>query len=638
MQTVYIMVGPTGSGKTRHAELLAKNTGAVRIGTDSYRGKKLNEAVAQALAAGQSVIVNGTHPKQSRRQDFADIARQYGAKTRCIRLDANKKTAAKRSRLASAAQRYTVAGKFFQNFEQLGTECDEKEIIPVDPIVNNKRVNNKPSLPTTTKRPSNLTWSNEQLRAAQNLNGRQHLFIMMGPSGAGKSTYAQRLAALTGSVIVSSDVYKSSRPKIDKAVKEALTSGKSVIVNATHPSRERREQLARIARQSGIATRCIHRDVNKKTAEGRSKLKDPIVYFASSKYWKAFEAPGNECDKVYVVTNANKKNSSKPTSSAPLKKTKLVHNTSGVNTSLGAPSLNTSLNTSVNTTLGASSAKSNSTKVNSTMLATPMPTLAAPMPMLAEKYDPRSHTGSFYASEKLDGIRALAVDGTLYTRAGNVIAAPSWFLRLIPPGTYDGELYAGRGQFNVVSSTVMKKKPVDDEWKRIQYRIFDDHASTTSYKNTLTALRKQLPACDAGNQVCVIDQRLVSNHNTISKFHQNVKNKGGEGLMLRRNVPYVKSRSTSILKVKSHIEQEAVVIGFNPKPDGSVKSFQMKFVNGQHVGVQFNLAVQSEAKKSQIKMGDILTVQFAEYTKTGKPRFPVFKGVRTNISTRSYTL
>ena len=162
MQTVYIMVGPTGSGKTRHAELLAKNTGAVRIGTDSYRGKKLNEAVAQALAAGQSVIVNGTHPKQSRRQDFADIARQYGAKTRCIRLDANKKTAAKRSQLASAAQRYTVAGKFFQNFEQLGTECDQKEIIAVDPIVNNKRVNNKPNhqITKSLKRPlSNLTRS-----------------------------------------------------------------------------------------------------------------------------------------------------------------------------------------------------------------------------------------------------------------------------------------------------------------------------------------------------------------------------------------------------------------------------------------------------------------------------------------------
>lgn len=619
MQTVYIMVGPTGSGKTRHAELLAKNTGAVKIGTDSYRGKKLNEAVAQALAAGQSVIVNGTHPKQSRRQDFADIARKYGAKTRCIRLDANKKTAAKRSRLASAAQRYTVAGKFFQNFEQLGTECDEKQIIPVDPIVNNKPSTKRPLNATVAQsnltRSNELTWSDEQLRAGQNLNGRQHLFIMMGPSGAGKSTYAQRLAALTGSVIVSSDVYKSSRPKIDKAVKEALTSGKSVIVNATHPSKERREQLARIARQSGIATRCIHRDVNKKTAERRSKLKEPIVYFASSKYWKAFEAPGNECDKVYVITNANKKKNSFTSSSVPLKKTKLVHNTSSVNTSSGASSVNTP------------SAKSNSTKVNSTgYVGIP------PMPMLAEKYDSRTHSGSFYASEKLDGIRALAVDGTLYTRTGNVIAAPTWFLRLIPPGTYDGELYAGRGQFSVVSSTVMKKTPVDDEWKRIQYRIFDDHASTSSYKNTLNALRKKLPACDAGNQVCVIDQRLVSNHNTISKFHQNVKNKGGEGLMLRRNVPYVKSRSTSILKVKSHIEQEAVVVGFNPKPDGSVKSFQMKFVNGQHVGVQFNLAVQSEAKKSQIHIGDVITVQFAEYTKTGKPRFPVFKGVRRNIA------
>ena len=459
------MVGATGSGKTTHAEALSKSTGAIRVGTDRFRGKKLNEAVLETLQAGHDVIVNGTHPAKKRREDFAAIARQVGATTRCIYMNANKTTAAKRSSLASPKQRYTVAGKFFKEFNALGDECDEKEIVEVEP------------------------WN-----------------------------------------------------KANKA-------------NKTNK-------------------------VNKKR---------------------------------------NSPNAGVSQTSGPRKK----------------PTTNTRKNT-----------------------RGPVEPLEPPSAMLAERYDPTRHKGTFFASEKLDGIRALAVDRRLYTRSGNPIAAPSWFLNMIPMGTFDGELYIGRGQFDAVSSTVMKKVPVDSEWKRVQYRIFDDHASPHTFSKTQEHLMKRMmhlknketdvfPMCVDGPvrnrmingqlvkqfrpPVCLVWQKLLSDPYSIQRYHNDVKYRGGEGLILRRDVPYSAGRGSAMLKVKSHMDEEARVIGVNTHADGKFKSFEVEFLTGPHKGVSFSLAVNSVNARSQIKLGDAVTVEFFEYTKSGKPRFPVFKGVRKNI-------
>jgi DNA ligase-1 len=363
-----------------------------------------------------------------------------------------------------------------------------------------------------------------------------------------------------------------------------LEEGHSVIVDATHPTQERREQLAKIARSSGARVRCIHKNVDVNTAISRSKLAPDIRPIVVRQFFKRFEKPTTtECDAIHTVSNVAQTNKNEIQTEE----------------------------------------KKNINEVE-----------YAPQPMLAEKYDPNYHVGPYYVSEKLDGIRALAYKGQLYTRSGNPIAAPQWFLDQIPKGTFDGELYTGRKSFNRTSSTVMKKTPVDAEWKKVQYRIFDDHASKNSYGKTLNALKKKLPPCsDTTPQICLVDQTLVDNQNVINRMRNEVEQQGGEGLMLRSDSKYAPGqRSEKILKVKSHKEREARVIGINKKPDGSIKSFQMKFVGQPYEGVEFNLAVQSEAKKAQIRIGHLLTIKFFEYTKTGKPRFPTFKGIRKNIS------
>src|SRR6187402_3421649 len=78
----------------------------------------------------------------------------------------------------------------------------------------------------------------------------------------------------------------------------------------------------------------------------------------------------------------------------------------------------------------------------------------------------------YLISEKYDGVRGLWDGQTLRTRAGNVIAAPAWFIARLPKQALDGELWLGRGQFEKVSGTVRKMTPQDDEWRQIKYMVF----------------------------------------------------------------------------------------------------------------------------------------------------------------------
>jgi DNA ligase 1 len=48
-------------------------------------------------------------------------------------------------------------------------------------------------------------------------------------------------------------------------------------------------------------------------------------------------------------------------------------------------------------------------------------------------------------SEKLDGMRAIWKSGKLYSRNGNTIHFPDFFVKGWPEDSLDGELWLGRG-------------------------------------------------------------------------------------------------------------------------------------------------------------------------------------------------
>ncbi len=69
---------------------------------------------------------------------------------------------------------------------------------------------------------------------------KQSLIIMMGTPGSGKTTTAKQVATDSNALHVEQDKYKTPR-QVEVAVKAALDEGKSVIIDATHPSKEKRQ-------------------------------------------------------------------------------------------------------------------------------------------------------------------------------------------------------------------------------------------------------------------------------------------------------------------------------------------------------------------------------------------------------------
>jgi len=119
--------------------------------------------------------------------------------------------------------------------------------------------------------------------------------------------------------------------------------------------------------------------------------------------------------------------------------------------------------------------------------------------MLASSYKEGMAIGGWWMSEKFDGSRAFwdggctrgmlastvpwantesdhlheqdIVSTGLWSRYGNVIHAPDSFLDQLPPVLLDGELEAGRGNFQKVRSIVSRMEP-DARWADIHYRVF----------------------------------------------------------------------------------------------------------------------------------------------------------------------
>ena len=254
----------------------------------------------------------------------------------------------------------------------------------------------------------------------------------------------------------------------------------------------------------------------------------------------------------------------------------------------------------------------------------------------------------YLVSEKYDGIRA-AWDGKrhFWTRGGLKVRAPPAFSAALPPVPLDGELWAGRGRFDVAAS--LYQSPSDAGWLgRLQYRVFDMPGARGPFVETYRQLRALLPAaCSSGSSsgnfrppVCLAPQREAARMNVQSAFEDLVA-AGAEGLMLRRaDRPYRAGRSTDILKLKRVADAEAVVVGHVPgqgAQTGAMGALRVRWAapNRQRAGTfKVGTGFSGQQRRNAQRLfppGTRITVQYMELTQSGKPRHPVFKGVRTNM-------
>lgn len=286
-------------------------------------------------------------------------------------------------------------------------------------------------------------------------------------------------------------------------------------------------------------------------------------------------------------------------------------------------------------------------------------------PMLAstvEDVERLSYTAGILASPKLDGIRALVIDGQLVSRTFKPI--PNHHIRnllsLHGLEGFDGELTVGN-TFQSSSSGVMSRDGTPD----FTYWVFDhvaDDLSEPFYKRLARAKEK----AEAYGRINVrfVHHTLVNGPDALNEYEAEAVSNGYEGVMVRKaGSPYKCGRSSAkegyLGKIKRFEDGEAEIIGFyemehnqnveekdafgrtkrSTKAEGMVPAgvlggFDARDLkDGKTFKVSTGLSAEQRASywKPSVRealLGAIIKYKHQPAGRLDKPRLPVFLGFR----------
>jgi DNA ligase-1 len=261
---------------------------------------------------------------------------------------------------------------------------------------------------------------------------------------------------------------------------------------------------------------------------------------------------------------------------------------------------------------------------------------------LADKFVQGKHDPSnMFVSEKLDGTRVfwdggvsrgvptesvpwanvtdpktgerkkkiLPVASGLWSRYGNPISAPDWWLNQLPQMFLDGELFAGRGRFQTLRSIVAKDVPEDEGWAEVKFAVFGAptanslfsagsinnsnfrkeinpsvvrqflasrqeagvmeefyHCPGMTFVDELHFLMASLPAVESPvylHTQCRLPGKRSDAEAALERYMDYVLDQGGEGVVLRAPESiWTPKRVKTLLKVKPFSDDNGVLVGF----------------------------------------------------------------------------
>ncbi len=255
----------------------------------------------------------------------------------------------------------------------------------------------------------------------------------------------------------------------------------------------------------------------------------------------------------------------------------------------------------------------------------------APALTLANRYHPGIDLGAYWVSEKLDGVRAYWDGKQLLSRGGHPIHAPPWFTHGWPVEPADGELWAGRGGFQQAVSTVRQQTPDDAAWREIRFMVFDLPAQPGVFTQRIAAYRLWVVQRQQ-NWVQPVEQTRAPSHAALMRRLQETDRAGGEGLMLHRgDALYRAERSDNLLKLKTHEDAEAQVIGHSAgrgKYTGMTGALRVRSADGRefHIGSGLSDAL----RRDPPAVGSWITYRYRGFNDSGLPRFATWLRVRTD--------
>ena len=169
---------------------------------------------------------------------------------------------------------------------------------------------------------------------------------------------------------------------------------------------------------------------------------------------------------------------------------------------------------------------------------------ANPPILLANVLGEDADVTQYLVSEKYDGVRAIWDGKVMRFRSGNIINMPEWFRAKLPVTPLDGELWMGRQQFESLVSATRKTIPIDAEWQKIIYMVFEEPEGEGTFNERVARLKKTIDAANFA-QLKLVDQFRVPDRLTLKRKLNEIVKAGGEGLKVSLSVPLV-ARDTAI--------------------------------------------------------------------------------------------
>jgi DNA ligase-1 len=258
--------------------------------------------------------------------------------------------------------------------------------------------------------------------------------------------------------------------------------------------------------------------------------------------------------------------------------------------------------------------------------------------MLAHTWDAQVDPCGWWVSIKKDGLRCVSTgDGKLYSRQGNLFhKVPAWFLDSFPKDIMlDGELSAGTSQFQRSIDIVKQQGSCTaDDFKEIKYDIFDAPMLPGTFEERIAAVTKIVQDLHCP-YLKVLPQIVCKGHAHLQQMLQHAITNKEEGLIVRdpNSLYEFGKRSKSMLKVKKFDSLEARVTA-HLAGKGRLSNMCGKLTCELPCGVTFNTGsgLNDALRAKPPKIGSIVEIKHQGHTKSGKPRFPIFLRVRTDIT------
>ncbi|MEZ4400653.1 MAG: DNA ligase [Kofleriaceae bacterium] len=256
----------------------------------------------------------------------------------------------------------------------------------------------------------------------------------------------------------------------------------------------------------------------------------------------------------------------------------------------------------------------------------------APPVLLAHAWDHATDLTGWWMSEKLDGVRAYWNGAQFMSRLGNPFIAPPWFVAGLPARPLDGELWAGRKQFQRAVS-IARRQDAGDAWRELTYVVFDAPDVDGPFEDRLAFVRALVEEHQPPHARWHPHHRCAGLDHLRAELAR-IEALGGEGLMMREpGSRYQVGRSWSLRKVKTFHDAEARVIAHvrgAGKHAARLGALQCALPDGTVFNVGTGLTDHERTHPPPV--GAIITYRYQELSTDGVPRFPSYVGVRDDVA------